>query len=320
MKSLMRVALVSGGLVACNFLAWTTMTGCSGDDNKDGGTDSGPDVTVDSGKDAGPDAMPDVVDASDGDAPYDAKALQAFPMQEATAICQRLQSCCFNDAGTGSMTACENFWIQTGWEGNLSEVYQNPALLDGGNLRLDTTAATSCLAGLATVSCGILNIVDGGGSTMTATENKALIGNCYGAIYGAMPQGAEGCRAAVECVPGSDCTPATGSDGGATTKCTAVLGSGQGPCGTNNNWACEYRGNVGTTALACQSTDAGTKCGTPLANGSACVHSWECSSDFCNAYANFDPVQFTVNPACANSGPWWDPISCDTVFGVDGGP
>jgi hypothetical protein len=300
--------VVGGSVLACGLLGLSaSMAGCSGDDNKGDAGDSGNDVTLDNfNPDVSNDVGSDVVDAGNSDAPYDATALIAFPAQELAAICKRIQTCCYG-ADAGSTSLCESLF-GPGLEGNLSDVL---GLLDAGRLRLDTTAATSCIAGISTMTCGVFNDVDSGGTSITATEYSTIVQNCYSAIYGTIPIGQEGCTVAAECAPNAQCVAATGTDGGATTKCAALNGSGQGPCTLNSNWQCQYRGYLGTPALTCETADGGTECVPKLSNGANCTYSFECSSGLCNQYAN---------PSCASSGPIIDfPSSCNYLFGLDGG-
>jgi len=310
MRSLTRVRVfVGGGFLLSGLLAILgSMVGCSGDNSSDGGdADAANDVTIDNNPpDAINDTGPDVI-ADAGPDVYDASALLAFPETQLTTFCKRLQTCCFNGADAGTLSGCLA-QVSPGIEGNLSDTY---GVIDGGNLRLNQTAATSCLAGLSVMTCGILNDIDGGSTAISASEYSTIVQNCYNAIYGTIPIGQEGCLATVECVPGAYCAPATGADGGATHKCVATLGEGQGPCNTKSNYECEYRGYVGDAGLTCETTDAGAECVPKLGNNADCTYSFECSSGLCNQYAN---------PSCGTSAPVVDfPFTCDALFGIDGG-
>ncbi len=300
MRNLSRIAAMAGGIVACNVIAWTSMVGCSGDDNAipDGG-DAAPDNTqidVFVPDVQGQDVVGDEDAGTNPDAPYDAASLLAFPAEEALASCGRLRTCCYGaDAGV-ALTKCIGHVSPLGINGTLVEL-SLPGVLDGGHLHLDETTANSCLAALSTFSCPV----------MPESEYRNVTQNCYGAVSGTLPIGAQGCKTSVECVPGAYCAAATAPDGGPTKECY-VVGDAGSPC-TASNIQCMYRGYLGQNQLRC-AIDGGSTgtCGPQLQNGAKCNYSFDCLSQTCDETGH-----------CGTAFTLTDPGTCDYLFYSDAG-
>jgi len=287
MKRVERLAWLSVAVVAVNGLVWTSMVGCSGDTTTDdGGPDSSgdtvvPDVTQ-------PDVKNDVATpdgGSDGDAAFDSAPLTDFQQAYAAAFCKRIGTACFQeqlDAGVSdaALGACEQL-ITTSGGGIENAVYDlaDPIALNGGHISINQTSASSCLAGLATMSL----------PTLSGTEYATLAENCTGALVGDLANG-QGCHETAECSTGF-CTydKDAGVPDGSTGVCipTGVSGASCGSLRGSGNEECMHRGWEGTTQLKCEvyTADGGVgslTCKTKSADGSYCVYEWECSTDTCD--------------------------------------
>ena len=288
MKNLGRVITAMGLVAGASTLASMLVVGCGPDNTTDGGPDGMADTTLDSP----PDVV--VVDASDAgkDSGPDANPIAAFIAQEGQALCKRFQTCCGKlDAGAFDLNKCVAL-SGSGFEGSNSGI--NAEVMQRGNATLNSTEATSCLAGLATLSC----------LTVGSTENVTVIGNCYGAVTGTLTAGA-GCIESVECAPGNYCkfagVDAGKSDAGTTLgQCASLIGQGQ-PCGFvpygDPNFLsteCEYKGwQPGTKFCDYDSyPDAsGYSCQAQRGNGIQCYFDEECTSGICGV----------VNQDCLNT-------------------
>jgi hypothetical protein len=276
-------------------LAATLTIGCSGDDNNDGGTDSGPDVTADSGKDVqndvvGQDVVNDVVTDVDAGDP-----IAKFRQNTTNAFCSHFQTCCNAlDAGTFDIAHCLSAGQNTAWNGSNLEL-SAPGVLERGHVTLNEPAATSCLAGIGTLSC----------PNITSTEINSTSDNCYAATTGTLATGQD-CVSSIECVPSDYCKFA-GVDGGTTDAgvplgvCAALAGDG-GACGAvpygDPNFLsneCGYKG-WHSPAQFCDYDNYPTgpyNCAPLRADGQACFFDNECASSLCGA-----PDQDCVNTTC----------------------
>lgn len=297
MRNLRKAMGLVGAVAGFSTLAATLTIGCSGDDNNDGGTDSGPDVTTDSGKDVQNDVVNDVVGdvVNDGDAEAGIDPVAKFRSDVANAFCSRFQNCCNSlDAGTFDMNHCMSAGINSAWNGSNIELAA-PGVLARGNVTLNNTAATSCLAGIATLSC----------PNITSSETLTASDNCYAATTGKLTAGAN-CVASVECQSNEYCkfagVDAGTTDGGiALGVCTALAGDGgtcgQAPYGDPNFLSneCAYKG-WHSPAQFCDydSYPTGPYTCAPLrANGASCYFDNECTSGICGT-----TDQDCVNTVC----------------------
>ena len=283
MRNLRKALGVVGVVAGFTSLATMLTVGCSGDDNNDGGTDSGPDVTTEGGKDVQNDVIGnDVTDGGGGD--VDAgDPVAKFRDNTTNAFCAHFQTCCNGlDAGTFDMAHCLSAGPNSAWNGSNYELAK-PGVLQRGNVTLNETAATSCLAGIATLSC----------PTITSSETLTATDNCYAATTGKLTVGSN-CVASVECQPTAYCkfagVDAGTTDGGiALGVCTALAGDG-GACGAapygDPNFLsneCAYKG-WHSPAQFCDydSYPTGPYTCAPLrANGATCYFDNECASGIC---------------------------------------
>ena len=326
MKRFGRLAWVAVVAFGFNTLAWSTLEGCSGDDNK---VDSGDGAVDQTNPDAKADVAPDVdgggdVVTSDADADVEAgpdvKAIVDFQTAYAQALCERLASCCYGaqlDAGApdAAIGTCETNAKSPnlgGIEFAIGEIGR-PQVLNSGNINVNQTAATSCLAALQTLSCG----------QITGTEYAAMAQNCLGALSGKLDAGATGCHGSVECNNGY-CEPPDGgfSNGPGTCVPIAAIGQACNPIGGGND-QCMYRGWLGTqqarcdttetTANTCATTATGAtfKCTAKTATGNTCLFEWECASNTCGDSCT----------CIANNQTWTYPFFgvCPAYFGDDAG-
>ncbi len=96
-------------------------------------------------------------DAGDGDVVV-INPIDKFRSDLATAICTRYQNCCQGlEAGAFDYNKCYGTASNNYWEGSNTEI-SRPGVVARGNLQLNNTAATSCLAGLATLSCPSITV------------------------------------------------------------------------------------------------------------------------------------------------------------------
>jgi hypothetical protein len=196
----------------------------------------------------------------------------AFATAEATAICGLWQPCCpAIDAGTYSMTKCVASLQGYGWEANLP---YNQDALARGNIAINQSKASACLAAINTtnIPCG----------TQTAAGYATVTAACEGVLQGLIPNGQPGCISSFECAPGAYCSATTGADGGVVQgTCTALSGQG-GPCFTVINTPynpipdemCSYLGSS-SNGLYCDLLDAPDSgkfetCQPILSNGATC--------------------------------------------------
>lgn len=294
MKNL-RSAVGTMGVIAAFSSAAMFLVKCSGDDNTDGGTDGATDVTTDSVKPdnfvpdgGGPDVTPDVVTES---------AVAVFRSNVANAFCTRYQTCCGTlDAGAFDLNACLQAASQSAWAGSNNDL-TSAEVIQRGHAQLNTTAAQSCLAGLATLSC----------PTATNSEVNTLTDNCYGAVSGNLTAGGD-CVSSVECQATEFCKFA-GVDAGKSEagtvqgQCATLVAQGQ-LCGqappygdpTFASGECAYRGWHPPAAFCDYDSfpDAGGYTCQPLrANAAPCFNDVECASGMCGTL-----FQDCINTAC----------------------
>jgi len=324
MKRFARLGWVSVVVFGFNAFAWSTLEGCSGDDNGGDAGDANPDQT-------GPDVKNDVVPQEGGqdvvqdviseDAGPDVTAVLEFRQAYALALCKRLDTCCnvaqldasAGDAGIAQCMANAESPNLGGIEFAIGEIGRS-ATLNSGHVVVDQTAATSCLADLATLPCG----------TITGSTYDTMAQNCLGALKGNVPVGSGPCYGSVECDNGYCQEPDGGFAPDAGGKCVALSAQGQ-PCSPigGGNDQCMYRGWLGTTQLRCDLTetegntcnteaaDASFKCTAPTANGDGCLFEWECASGTCGDSCQCIP----------SSSTWTYPFFgvCPAYFGPDSG-
>jgi hypothetical protein len=312
--------------VACNAFAWTTLGGCSGDDNQGDAGDGSIDQTADTkANDVAvdnnvPDVGPDVSEGGPSDAGPDVTAIISFQQAYAQALCQRLSTCCYGaqldaSAPDAAIAACEaNTESSTlgGIEYAIGEIGRS-VTLHGGNIAVNETAATSCLAALQTLTCG----------QITGTEYTSMVKNCLGALSGTLSIGASGCTGSVECNNGYCQAPAADAGPDASGTCVALSTIGQdcNPVGGGND-DCMYRGWLGTqqarcdivetTANTCASTGNPTfKCTAKTPDNGTCLYEWECANTTCGDSCECIPSSQT----------WTYPFFgvCPEYFGADSG-
>ena len=286
-----RVLVVGCVVLGSGLGSGAMMVGCSGDDTTvpiDGSVDSQPDnsvvdVVVPDVKDSGP---PDSVFIDNY--VYDASAIQNFMTAQVANMCARYAQCCFgSDASAFDTTKCKDT-VKNGVDFNLRPLLESPAVVTGGRLKLDQTAATTCLAEALTFSC----------PSAQATESSKFALDCYTAVQGTVPNG-QPCNQNIECANGYCVANADAGDAGSG-LCTALKGSGQGPCGLRNE-ECQSRGYLGTAARCdVKAADGGTgsfTCGARIANGASCSYNWECTSGLCDfASGKCQASAVTVTP------------------------
>jgi hypothetical protein len=274
------VLIVSGSVTSSSLM----VVGCNGDNTMpDGGSEGGPDTTT-------PDSSPDVAHPDGGDASADSSdgeagnPIPAFMTQESNAFCMRFQTCCngLDAGGAFNLAQCVSTSVD-GWYASNGEV--SPEVVARGNVTLNETAATGCLAGLATLTCPDLG----------SSELLTVTGNCYGAIVGTLANGGD-CIQSVECKPGEYCKFA-GVDGGTTDagspigQCATLIAQGQ-PCGQSlpygdpNEYSteCEYKNWQPPSNFCDYDTypdAAGYTCQPLRTNGAVCYYSQECASGIC---------------------------------------
>ncbi len=294
MRDLKRVVSILGGLTVGGALMAAGLVACSDDTSVAGGEDASLDVSTDTGRDAGPsnDTGTDAV----ADAAPDAPPLEQLPPAIGMAICTRILTCCggtldagATDAGVFDMAKCLGVYAGRGWDNSLLGV-SLPGVADGGHVVYDPTAANDCLTRInngGTADAGKFTC-----QTMQAAELKSISTACFAAAKGNIPIAKAGCRATIECVPGSYCgTPDGGPPGdGGTGTCTALKSIGancddSAPLyGEFSNDQCSYRGS----GVGCFSLDAGPRtCVALQPDGVACVASnEECQSGLCDDNGN----------------------------------
>src|SRR5262245_54726849 len=175
MKRFERLGWVSLAAVLCNAAVWMSIEGCgpdnNGDDAGDGQADQTSDVKLDQ-------IGPDVADGGGPDVTaVDAAAIMQFQQEYAAALCKRMSSCCYGlqleasapDAPIQTVQSFATAPFGGGFENVIGDL-DNPAVLNGGHIALNSTAKASCLAGLATLSC----------PTVSGSEYETLAQNCIG--------------------------------------------------------------------------------------------------------------------------------------------
>lgn len=304
MAKLSRVTVVVGILVGSGTAVSATMMGCSGDDTV-AQQDASTDVTTDTGNDVviGPDVGPDAKPGDGGDAGEGGMTVKEFVAQQETLLCQRMATCCFGvDASAFDTPKCLDIVKTTAIEGNTADL--NDPKLDVSKVVVDQTKALSCIAGAKTFAC----------PSMTDTEYRNDIQNCFGAVTGIVPTGG-GCNVTVECAPGNYCKAGAfvppdagadagdGGDSGAPPKggCVALAGASNACQGGAFNEACMYRGYLGQPSLRCDTSnfDGGAPSNTCLPkypNGNKCAWDWDCTSELCSSGGTCVPSATIVAP------------------------
>jgi hypothetical protein len=296
------------------------MVGCSGDDNNgDSGPDSPNDNTTPDVKDV---VQPDVGDGGGPDVVTDGgNPVLQFRVDLAKAFCNRFQTCCNGlDAGLGTFdfNKCVQLATASAYNGSNSQL--NSLEVQARNLvTLDQTAAASCLAGMATLSC----------PAVTSSEVTTATSNCFAATTGTLNAG-QGCLASIECKAGNYCKFA-GADGGKSDagtqlgQCAALQGQGQAcgqapPYGDPNFTSdeCEYKGWQPPQRFCDYDSypDAsGYSCQPLRANAAHCFNDDECSSGICGTYG-----QDCINTQCTcNTTRDFTPL-CGQLGIKDAGP
>jgi hypothetical protein len=299
MKNLGRAITIVGVLAGVSTACATMMIGCSGDNNPN---DGGPDSQADTTNDVKSDVIitPDASDSGDaGDAGDGGDPISAFQMNLAKAFCGRFQSCCNGlDAGLGTFdyNKCVSQATASAYNGSGSE-WNNAEIQKRGFVTLNSTAAASCIADMATLSC----------PAVTSSEVTTATANCYAAMIGTLNPG-QGCVDSIECKQGNYCKFA-GADGGKSDagtqlgQCATLVAQGQ-PCGqappygdpTFASNECEYKGWQPPANFCDYDSfpDAGGYTCQPLrANTSSCFNDDECQSGICGTLG-----QDCVNTIC----------------------
>jgi len=302
-------------VVLGNLLVWTTVAGCGPDNGNPDAGDASPDQTTDVGMDTTNDVGNDVVgnDASDaGEAGYDAAAVINFQQAYAAALCKAYGTYCFQaelDASlpSANLAFCEATVTGSGGGGpeNVIGDLSTNGVIDSGTVFVDETAATSCLAGVMTMTL----------PNIPGSEYATIAQNCIGALSGSQASG-QPCNATIEC---GDGFCAAGGDAGG--KVCVPLSGLNGACGSfsgSGNDQCMYRGWTGSPQLRCDNVepDGGApsnKCTAKLTQGSACYWEWDCQSDTCDN-----------NDTCNTNSTAWTLIvlgggTCPLYFGADAG-
>jgi hypothetical protein len=162
-------------------------------------------------------------------------------------------------------------------------------------------AADDCVARASTFTCPVVQ----------AADYKTMTQQCYAAATGTTAIGATGCRASIECVPGSYCdlVDASAPEGGvATGVCRGLRAAGALCADQPRHEACSYR----SSGSVCDSNnpDASARVCIPLkANGQACAYqNPECQSGLCDNIGN-----------CGTSGTITQPYLCDPYKITDAG-
>ncbi len=283
MRSFRMIGVCLGAMGGTALAAAALVSGCGGDDNATGGGDAAIDGTSDGTVDA-PSALPDgrteeteaggdggtpeageVGDGGDGSTGPSlvTAALLAYPRSQATAFCQRLETCCGADAGNFNAAQCVTDNLIAGWEFSLPYPLD---ILDAGHVALDPDASAACINLIGNFAC----------PTSTATQYGSITTACYNALRGTIPIGKGPCASAFECAPGSYCATvaADAGDAGNTTQCQALLAVGQ-PCGAApHDTACSYLGSGSAPGNFCDRFgiyDAGVTCQPGIPNGSLCT-------------------------------------------------
>jgi hypothetical protein len=248
-----------------------------GGDGGVGPTDSGEKGDADAGQIVLPDGGPVLVDDA---------GVAGFPLQVATALCNRYAACCVPnlDGGAFDVQSCIANNLASGYAGGSS---LGANLADGGHIVFDGLKAQSCL--------NQINAIDCSANLRTAVQEQTLHEACFGALSGTLGVGSP-CADSIECTPGEFCDPV---DGGATV-CQPLRTAGQscgdfGPNGfVQSETACSYRGS-GNTGLSCRYgvfpnvfDDAGAwTCGGALSAGNNCFTGQDCLSLLCNPDESF---------------------------------
>jgi hypothetical protein len=230
-----------------------------------------PDVLVDTGVDGG--------GGSDG-----GNNIQNFRVQVAQAFCARFQNCCNNvDAGPFDYSTCVAGITKSGVEG--SSLGLPAEVLNGPNVSLDMVEAQACLAGLATLSCPVVD----------TKEWKPLADHCMNAIVGSLPVNGQ-CIKPVECQKTAYCNYAVDagkSDAGTSYGLCANLLQQGAKCGQssfyysfNNLYSSEECGykNWSEPRFCNYDTDpnaAGFFCDKLRSNGTVCYGDNECATGLC---------------------------------------
>lgn len=287
-----RLLVTLGGLVAFAGAGAVAMVGCSGDDTT-ATTQDGAVSDVTNGDVARPDAPgPDAGPGQDADAQAEAAPpppLAGFPTAVQTAFCQRLAECCLSPQ-TFDLAKCIATEANPAAGGFLNLSTWTPAL-DGGNVTYNPAAASACIAEVRNIACGLI---------MQATYGKYTT-DCYAALSGTLDAGAQGCRYAIECAPGTYCDKSGGGDAGG--KCAPVHDAGA-PCTDPMSTDCSYLGN-GVPARFCDfSGGAGGVCNPQLGLDAGCNYGSDCTSLICGDLGTCD-TQFVFSDPGVPQG------SCD---------
>jgi hypothetical protein len=282
MRSFRTIGVWLGAMGGTALAATALVSGCGGDDSATGSAeDSGIDGTTDGTVDA-PSVLPDgrteeTEGGGDGGTPEASEvgggdggdgstgtslvttALLAYPQSQASAFCQRLETCCGADAGSFNTAKCVSDNLVGGWEFSLPFPLD---ILDAGHVALDPDASAACVNLIGNFAC----------PTSSAAQYGNITTACYGALRGTIPIGKGPCTSTVECVSGSYCATVTADagDAGDTTQCQALLAVGQ-PCGAAaHDTACAGSG-TGNFCDRFGIHDAGVTCQPGIPNGSLCT-------------------------------------------------
>lgn len=311
-----RLAVLSAGLAAAT-VATMIIVSCTGDDGflypDAGGADvSQPPRDVaqvdsqvpvaDAGVDARDGAVADAADASTDAADAadshvvtpDASTILSHAEREIEALCQLTKGCC---AAAGQavfdLAKCRTAYAGYGFQGDLQTVTND--VLRAGNVTVDTARGAQCYSAISNLTC----------KNITSAAYAGARGHCFETLRGTLAANAN-CRATLECQAGLRCEPfADGgtfpSDGGADAgdasvapivgRCAPVKAVGA-ACGADEE--CSYRAN----GNACDT--ATSQCVGPLANGTDCRASGQCTSQICTGTCVPTVTDFITAAECAD--------------------
>jgi hypothetical protein len=239
------------------------------------------------------DAAPDVVDAS-----VDVAEIIGFFNSINPTYCERLRNCCqatpaqWSDGGFG--VGC----VATMNDPNVGGFFKLTALAasaGSGHLGFNSANAASCLQGLSTLACGVVQ----------QTTINTTIAPCQSATTGTLDVDAGPCSTSLECKPGAFCQQDSSGS-----RCSPLHTQGQACRDTTLSTDCSYLGR-GASGLQCDDPgDGGTPTCQPLLPTGAtvgCVQNAQCQSLDCNS------------PACVTQFLFSDPSNHDPNTGICAG-